>query len=200
MQIRSFPSNSPTRAMRKVARQYAAAIIRRGRQATDHTFLADVWAMYGAEFIRDGKNYIVLKSLADTGWYVASHFAPCTLMGGYRLIKKAREADLPIIFTVPEDLALNLERLGWKRIPEWARRLVPGLPEDKVVLLPAGMMGRAWKIVRDFAWNNLYGQGDNSWIADCPRGRKKPRGIKRAPKKPVTLADFWPESGRFWQA
>lgn len=187
LKINRFPVNAPQRAMRKIARQYANAIVRRGREATNHTFLADVWTSNCAHFIRDGHNYLIVHPLGKSKVYVASHFAPKTLRGGHRLLQKIKEAKLPIIFTVPEDLAANLEKLGWKRLPNWARKMADkhGLPADKEILVPSGLVKIAWEIARKFNWAKLC---EKDYFApparvekNNPRCRRQPRGAKYTP-------------------
>ena len=133
--IRKLPHNAPQRAMRAVARRYAAAIERRGRPATTPQWLADVWRYNCASYVRMGRNWLMLHALSNSGWYVASHFAPDTLRGGYRLLAGVRESRLPVVFTVPEDLAADLERVGWKRLPSWAATIADNCTDERAMEL-----------------------------------------------------------------
>jgi len=195
--IRKLPHNAPQRAMRAVARRYAAAIERRGRQATTPQWLADVWRYNCASYVRMGRNWLMLHALSNSGWYVASHFAPDTLRGGYRLLAGVRESRLPVVFTVPEDLAADLERVGWKRLPSWAATIAGklGLPAGKILLVPTGMMVAALTAAKRVDWRNLYAS-DEEWsgmYCACNR-RKRTRGPAYTPnQKPIaTIADVWP--------
>lgn len=195
--IRSFPCNAPEKAMLRIARQYASAIVRRGRQATTPEFLAGVWRDNGASFVRLGRNFLILHQLGNSGWYVASHFAPATLRGGYELLRAIRKSNLPIIFTVPDDLARDLERIGWKKIPVWARAIADarGLLCGKEILIPAGMMTAAWKTARAFDWTTLY-SGETAASSVYNLRTRPPKGPAYTPPKRATIGDFWPGYGR----
>ena len=196
MEIRRFPANAPRKGMLKIARQYAAAIVRRGREATTPEFLADVWRCNGASFVRQGQNFLILHELGNSGWYVASHFAPASIRGGYELLRAVRAANLPIIFTVPDDLARDLARIGWKKIPAWARAIADarGLICGKEILIPAGMMTAAWKTARAFDWHGLY--ADNRPAQPVYNIRVRDRGPAYTPPKRATIGDFWPGFGK----
>ena len=196
MEIRNFPSNAPRKGMIKIARQYARAIVRRGREATDPGFLADVWRCNGASFVRQGQNFLILHQLGQSGWYVASHFAPASIRGGYELLRAVREAGLPVIFTVPDDLARDLARIGWKKIPAWARAIADarGLICGKEILIPGGMMAAAWKTARAFDWHSLY--ADNRPAQPIYNLRTRDRGPAYTPPKRATIGDFWPGFGK----
>lgn len=197
--IRSFPCNAPEKAMLRIARQYASAIVRRGRAATTPEFLADIWRCNGASFVRHGQNFLIIHELGNSGWYVASHFCPASIRGGYELLREVMSSRLPVIFTVPEDLARNLERLGWKRIPAWAKTLADrqGLIAGKEILVPAGMLAWAWKTARRFHWGGLYSQQETPIHRACNL-RVRERGPAYTPPKRATIGDFWPGSGKLW--
>jgi hypothetical protein len=148
MKINRFPLNANREVMVRIAQQYAAAIMRRGREATDPEFLGNVWAECGAHFVRDGMNFLILYRVGDI--YVASHFAPETIRGGYRLLRKVAEAGVPVCFAVPADLAKDLARMGWVRLPDWATKIAraKGLPEDKEILIPRRLIKLAWSAFR----------------------------------------------------
>jgi len=148
MKIERFPLNADREVMVGVAEQYASAIVRRGREATDPEFLGNIWAECGAHFVRDGRNFLVLYKVGEI--YIASHFAPETIRGGFRLLQKVAEAGLPICFAVPADLAENLARLGWVRLPAWANKIAAdkGLPAGKDILIPRQLLKLAWKVFR----------------------------------------------------
>ena len=148
MGIERFPLNADREAMVGIAEQYASAIVRRGRVATDPEFLGNIWAECGAHFVRDGRNFLVLYKVGEI--FIASHFAPETLRGGYNLLRKIAEAGLPICFAVPADLAMDLARMGWVRLPGWANKIATakGLPEGKEILIPRQLIKLAWSIFR----------------------------------------------------
>lgn len=148
MKIERFPLNADREVMVGIAEQYASAIVRRGRAATDPEFLGHVWAECGAHFVRDGKNFLVLYKVGEI--FIASHFAPETIRGGHRLLKKVADAGLPICFAVPADLARDLARMGWVRLPAWANKIAAakGLPEGKEILIPRQLLKLAWGIFR----------------------------------------------------
>jgi len=148
MIIQRFPSNADREVMVSIAEQYAAAMVRRGREATDPEFLANVWAECGARFVRYGQNFLVLYKVGEI--YIASHFAPETIRGGYKLIRKVAAAGLPICFAVPADLARDLARMGWVRLPGWANKLAAakGLPDGKEILIPRHLLKLAWSLFR----------------------------------------------------
>lgn len=148
MKIERFPLNADRDVMVGIAEQYASAIVRRGREATDPEFLGNIWAECGAHFVRHGRSFLVLYKVGEI--FVASHFAPETIRGGYSLLRKIAEAGLPICFAVPSDLAKDLARLGWVRLPGWANKIAAekGLPEGKEILLPRHMLKLAWSLFR----------------------------------------------------
>jgi len=148
MTIERFPLNADRETMVGIARQYAAAIVRRGREATDPEFLGNIWAECGAHFVRDGRNFLILYRVGEI--FIASHFAPETIRGGYNLLRKIAEAGLPICFAVPADLARDLARMGWVRLPAWANKIAAakGLPEGKEILLPRHLLKLAWQVFR----------------------------------------------------
>ena len=131
-----------------IAEQYASAIIRRGRNATCPDFLGNIWAECGAHFVRDGRNFIILYKVGEI--YIASHFAPETIRGGFRLLQKVAAARLPICFAVPCDIAKDLARIGWVRLPGWANKIAvsKGLPEGKEILVPRQLLKLAWSAFR----------------------------------------------------
>lgn len=146
--IKQFPFNAPPKSIERIAEQYASAIVRRGREATNPDFLAYVWRTNCAHFVRQGRNFLILRKVGQI--YVATHFAPHTLKGGHRLLKAVKDAGLPICFAVPDDLAQNLSRIGWVSLPDWANKLAvkKGLPDEKKILVPSGLVKTAWKIFR----------------------------------------------------
>jgi hypothetical protein len=201
--IERFPANADRRVMVGIAQQYAAAIIRRGREATDPEFLGNIWAECGAYFVRDGQNFLILYRVGEI--YVASHFAPETIRGGYRLLRKIAEAGLPICFAVPADLALDLARLGWVRLPAWANKIATaqGLPEGKEILIPRHLLKLAWSVFRSAGdiWQHrdmtpavevdpltaerLLGLRDDQDRVNQDADREWDRATK--------LANFWPQ-------
>jgi hypothetical protein len=148
MNIERFPLNADRETMVAIARQYATAIVRRGREATDPEFLGHIWAESGAHFVRDGRNFLVLYKVGEI--FIASHFAPETIRGGYNLLSKVAAAGLPICFAVPADLAKDLARMGWVRLPGWANKIAAGkgLPEGKEILIPRHLLKLAWSLFR----------------------------------------------------
>ena len=146
--IERFPLNADRQIMVGIAEQYASAIVRRGREATDPEFLGEIWAECGAHFVRDGRNFLVLYKVGEI--FIASHFARETMRGGYNLLRKISEAGLPICFAVPADLARDLARMGWVRLPGWANKIATakGLPEGKQILIPSGILKMAWSAFR----------------------------------------------------
>lgn len=148
MKIERFPLNADRETMVGIAEQYASAIVRRGREATDPEFLGNVWAECGAYFVRDGRNFLVLYRVGEI--FIASHFAPETIRGGYNLLRKIAGAGLPICFAVPDDLAKDLSRMGWVRLPAWANKIATskGLPEGKEILVPRQLIRSAWSAFR----------------------------------------------------
>jgi hypothetical protein len=160
MKINRFPLNANREVMVRIAQQYAAAIMRRGREATDPEFLGNIWAESGAYFVRDGMNFLILYRAGDI--YVASHFAPETIRGGYRLLRKVAEAGVPVCFAVPADLAKDLARMGWVRLPAWANKIAraKGLPEEKEILIPRRLIKLAWSTFRSAG--DIWQHRDNS--------------------------------------
>jgi len=200
VEIKRLPVNAPYGALIKVAKRYAVAIERRGRFATDIDFLANVWRENGAGYVRQGRNWLIVHELVS-GWYVASHFAPDTLKGGYKLLKSVHKSGLRVVFTVPEDLAVDLERIGWVRLPSWAATIASklGLPYGKVLLTPKGMLLAALAVARSIEWRNLYRRDmfpTGLCSAICRRRPTTPKGPKARRKKPLpiyNLAEVWPE-------
>lgn len=160
MKIERFPLNANRDVMIDIAEQYATAIARRGREATDPEFLGHVWAECGAYFARDGRNFLILYKVGEI--FIASHFAPETMRGGYNLLRKVAEAGLPICFAVPADLAKDLARMGWVRLPAWANKLATakGLPEGKEILIPRHLLKLAWTVFRSAG--DIWRQRDTS--------------------------------------
>lgn len=178
MEIRRFPRNARYADMLRIGLQYEAAIVRRGREATDPEWLAGLWRDVGACFVRKGKNFLLLRKLGPV--YVASHFAPETLRGGYRLLKAVAESGLPICFAVPDDLAVDLERLGWKRLPGWANGLLrsKGMPVEKTVLVPVGLLKLVWQLMRSKDWYTELDSGmEPAQVVKVVRYRKKKRRV-----------------------
>lgn len=190
--IKHFPENSPMRTMAAIGAQYAAAIERRGRTATDTDFLISIWRNYGSAFVRLGKNFLILAQVGG-GIHVATHFAPATLPGGYRLIKAVVAAKLPIVFAVTEDLAVNLERLGYVRAPKWVatQATQKGMPSGKVILLPKGLLGLLWALIKTPRW----GFDNTTSERACAFRRRAPRQPRFTAKKTTPIGyigDVWP--------
>ena len=184
IEIRRFPTNSKFNDLLKIAENYEAAIERRGRWATDPEFLASIWKQHGSFFVRKGQNFIMLRKLGDV--YVASHFAPSTMKGGVKLLKEIKASGLPIVFAVPEDLAKNLDSLGWIRLPKWAMKLLHknGVPEEKVVLIPKGFIKKAWELFRNRDYYNHLDMDAEEPTEVINFRRKRPR------KKPKTYCSY----------
>jgi len=176
---RRLPANAPIKMVRRIARQYERAITRRGRQATDPLWLAGIWKDFGSYFVRDGQNFLMVRPLA--GFFVASHFAPKNIRGGYRLLLKVKR--LPVVFTVPSDLGADLKRMGYIRVPLTNAELkdlnkevyVPARWAPILVCLFALPMVRAG--IHGCNLVDLMAQKPATVYA-CPRGRKKPKGKK----------------------
>lgn len=160
MKVERFPLNADRGVMVGIAEQYASAIVRRGREATSPEFLGNIWAECGAHFVRDGQNFLILYRVGEI--YIASHFAPETIRGGYNLLRKTCEAGLPICFAVPADLARDLARMGWVRLPAWANKIAAskGIPEGKEILIPRNLLKLAWSSLRSAG--DIWQQRDTS--------------------------------------
>lgn len=191
MEINRFPANADREVMLAIAENYAAAIVRRGREATDSEFLAHVWAECGAYYVAKEDNFLILYKVGEI--FIASHFAPATVKGGVRLLQAVEASGLPIVFAVPEDLARNLKALGWKQLPKFARVLAAekGLPDEKEILVPAGLVKRAWTLFKSFG--DVFAKRDQSPapVADEGELEKLAKRFCHVEKNNKNVALWW---------
>lgn len=199
MKIKQFPKNA--KGLKTIAENYASAIVRRGRKATDTEFLAHIWAENSAFFVRNGQNFLMLRKCG--GIFVASHFCPATIKGGYSLISNILKNKLPIVFCVPSDLAKNLKKIGFVQLPQWTRKIAisKGMPEEKEILVPKYLVKIAWGFLRNID-NEISKSQEKieSFIVSNPRKKNKGLTTKQAriAKMKRQSQKFNPTIGDFW--
>jgi hypothetical protein len=110
---------------------------------------------------------------------------------GYRLLRAVHEARLPVVFSVPEDLAADLLRLGWKALPAWVQQAAHrlGVPEGKVILVPGGLARLCWIAIRQ-GWQ--FADAEPPPHAAAPRWRRITRPHRL---QGYRLRDVWPGRG-----
>lgn len=140
--IRRFPWDADYDRMMDIAKQYEKAITRRKRQATDPEYLAEIWRSNSGYFLRHKNNFLMLRKIGPNS-YAATHLAPATLRGGRDLMHKALNEKANIVFTVPEDLQQNLQRIGFKPVPRVANQILQrlGMPDSKGLMIQNNMKG-----------------------------------------------------------
>lgn len=105
--------------------RYEAAMSKRSdyvcRDLAEHLYY------YGVAYCPDPQEGSVLVGCKETaekyGIFVVSHFAPASRKGGVEMLKAGARAGFPVIFAVPDNLAQQLVRLGYRNtevtIPQW---------------------------------------------------------------------------------
>lgn len=198
MAIRRFPSNTSLRTYDRIWLNYARAITRRGREATDQQFLTGKWAQVSPFFIRHRQSYLL--GVMVGGLFIPTHFSPSSLRSGYELIEKCKAEK--VIFAVTPDLVQDLTRMGFWKVPGFVMKIADWLgfsTRKSIAVSPAV----SWLDLHQLlTCGDYWNKRDQSPAPVVKNLRRRVYVLRQVPSRLIkvrwersrpTLADVWPK-------